>query len=171
MVSPLVFSYDIRLLLEAWLIKQEGHRPSLLVQTPSSKTTRSHLEQKGAGFDLWCAVLGVDVSFFLCQVQKSLTLVDADLGILNTVIGQDNEDSVATLLSLDQDHIATEELELLHGGGGEGKDRVIVVGGIVDNQLVGGSLLAKDSSGGVVLRVDAGSCNRGILAVGKEMNT
>lgn len=66
-----------------------------------------------------------------------LTFVDADLGVLDTVVSEDNQHSVTTLLSLNKNHISTEELQLLHGGGGEGEHRVVVVGGIVDNQFVG----------------------------------
>jgi hypothetical protein len=95
------------------------------------------------------------------------TLVDANLGVFHTVVSKDDQDSVATLLSLDQDHISTEELKLLHGGGRQGQDRVVVVGGIVNNQLVRGSLLAKNGSGGVVLWVGIGGNNGGVLTMKK----
>lgn len=48
--------------------------------------------------------------------------VDAGLTILEIVVGQDNQDGVLALLSLDQDGVATEELESLHGVVGEGND-------------------------------------------------
>lgn len=93
-----------------------------------------------------------------------LTFVDADLGVLDAVVSKDNQDSVTTLLSLDEDHISTEELKLLHSGGREGKNRVVVVGGIVDYQFVGSCLFTQDGGGGVMFRVNAWRSNRSVLA-------
>jgi hypothetical protein len=41
--------------------------------------------------------------------------VDASTAIIEIVVGQDNEDGVSSHLTLDEDCVATEELESLHG--------------------------------------------------------
>jgi len=66
----------------------------------------------------------LQVGAFLARVHslKIRTLVDADLGVLDAVVSKDDQDGIAALLSLDQDHISTEELKLLHGGGRKGQD-------------------------------------------------
>lgn len=91
-----------------------------------------------------------------------LAFVNANLGVLDTVVCHHDQDSVTALLSLDEDHISTEELEHFHGGGRKSKNRVVVVGSIVDNQLVWGVLLAQNSGCGIMRRV--GVC---VLAVGE----
>jgi len=64
--------------------------------------------------------------------------VDASATIVELIIGEDDKDGILALLSLDQDGVATEELEILHGLVGEGNDRVVIVDGIGDP----GTLLA-----------------------------
>ena len=49
--------------------------------------------------------------------HSSLTLVDADLRVLDAVVSKDDQYSVTSLLSLDENHVSTEELQFLHGGG------------------------------------------------------
>ena len=58
--------------------------------------------------------------------------VDAGLTIFEIVIGENNQDGILALLSLDQNSVATEELESLHGVVGKGDDRVVIVGGVSD---------------------------------------
>lgn len=58
--------------------------------------------------------------------------VDTSATIVELIVSEDDEDGILALLSLDQDSIATEELEILHGLVGEGNDRVVIVDGIGD---------------------------------------
>mmetsp|Transcript_4701 Transcript_4701/g.7322 ORF Transcript_4701/g.7322 Transcript_4701/m.7322 type:complete len:212 (+) Transcript_4701:1611-2246(+) len=69
-------------------------------------------------------------------------LVHANVGIVAGFVGQDDADRIASLLSLDQDRVTSEEFQLFHFGGTEGNDRVVVVGGIVHNQTVRTAFLA-----------------------------
>mmetsp|Transcript_37429 Transcript_37429/g.76302 ORF Transcript_37429/g.76302 Transcript_37429/m.76302 type:complete len:501 (-) Transcript_37429:109-1611(-) len=71
-------------------------------------------------------------------------LVHAHVGVVAALVSEDDADGVAPLLALEEDGVAAEELELLHLGGAEGYDRVVVIGGVVDDEAVGGALLAKD---------------------------
>lgn len=64
---------------------------------------------------------GDDVAVLDAEVVAD-NAVDAGLTILEIVIGENNQDSVLALLSLDQDGVATEELEGLHGVVGKGDD-------------------------------------------------
>jgi hypothetical protein len=41
--------------------------------------------------------------------------VDASTAVIQIVVGQDDEDGVSSHLALDEDCVATEELESLHG--------------------------------------------------------
>jgi len=66
-------------------------------------------------------VNGDDVAVLDTEVVADDT-VDTGLTIFEIVIGENNQDSVLALLSLDQDGVATEELERLHGVVGEGND-------------------------------------------------
>jgi hypothetical protein len=68
-------------------------------------------------------------------------LVHTDVGIVTGFVSQDNADSVATLFSLDQNSVSTEEFQLLHFGRGQANDGVVIVGGIIDNQPVRTALL------------------------------
>mmetsp|Transcript_1727 Transcript_1727/g.4031 ORF Transcript_1727/g.4031 Transcript_1727/m.4031 type:complete len:777 (+) Transcript_1727:352-2682(+) len=69
-------------------------------------------------------------------------LVHANVGVVAGFVRQDNANGIASLLSLDQDGVATKELELFHLGGTQANDRVVVVGSIVDNQPIGTALFA-----------------------------
>lgn len=64
---------------------------------------------------------GDDVAVLDAEVVAD-DAVDTGLTILEIVIGENNQDSVLALLSLDQDGVATEELKGLHGVVGEGDD-------------------------------------------------
>lgn len=72
-------------------------------------------------FDVRAGVDGDDVAVLDAEVVAD-NAVDAGLTILEIVIGENNQDSVLALLSLDQDGVATEELEGLHGVVGKGDD-------------------------------------------------
>ncbi len=56
--------------------------------------------------------------------------VDTGASIIQVVVGEDDEDGILALLSLDQNGVATEELEGLHGVVRERNDGVIIVNGI-----------------------------------------
>ena len=56
--------------------------------------------------------------------------VDASATVIELLISEDDEDGVLSLLASNQDGVATEELELIHGGLGEGNDTVVIVDGI-----------------------------------------
>lgn len=70
-----------------------------------------------------------DVAVLDTEVVADNT-VDAGLTILEIVVGENNQDGILALLSLDQNGVATEELESLHGVVGEGNDGVVIVGGV-----------------------------------------
>lgn len=56
--------------------------------------------------------------------------VDSGTTIIEIVVGENDKNGVLPLLSTDEDCVATEQLELLHGVVGERNDGVIIVGGI-----------------------------------------
>ena len=85
------------------------------------RTEKTYVFDVGAGVD------GNDVAVLDTEVVADNT-VDAGLTILEIVVGENNQDSILALLSLDQDSVATEELESLHGVVGEGDDGVVIVG-------------------------------------------
>lgn len=58
--------------------------------------------------------------------------VDANASIIKIVIGQNDKNSVLSLLSANENCVTAEQLKLLHGVIGEGDDRVVIVGGIGD---------------------------------------
>ena len=77
-------------------------------------------------------------------------LVHADVGIVAGVVGEDDADRVPALLALDEDGVPPEQLQLLHLGGAEADDRVVVVGGVVHDEAVGGALLDAGAQDGVL---------------------
>jgi copper homeostasis protein CutC len=95
--------------------------------------------------------------------------VDAGASVIEIVIGEDDQNSVLTLLTLNENCVTTEELESLHGVVREGNDRVIIVNGIgntaencqlmpktaihisYSHQRVGLLLLLEDSCRGIEL--------------------
>lgn len=72
---------------------------------------------------------GNDVAVLDTEVVAD-NAIDAGLTILKIVVGKNNQDGVLALLSLDQNGVATEELESLHSVVGESDDRVVIVGSI-----------------------------------------
>eukprot|EP00965_Chrysotila_dentata_P146995 4852757-Pleurochrysis_carterae.AAC.4 len=63
-------------------------------------------------------------------------LVHADLAQVAGVIGQDNANGVLATLALQEDGITTEELQFLHSLHIKRDDRVVIVGGLVDDEPV-----------------------------------
>mmetsp|Transcript_4607 Transcript_4607/g.6397 ORF Transcript_4607/g.6397 Transcript_4607/m.6397 type:complete len:223 (+) Transcript_4607:1885-2553(+) len=69
-------------------------------------------------------------------------LVHPDLRVIACFICKNNTDCVPSLLSLDQNGVATKQLQLLHLGGRQTNDGVVIVGCVVDNQPIRTSLLS-----------------------------
>ena len=80
-------------------------------------------------FDVGAGVDGDNVTMLDTEVVAD-NAVDAGLTILEIVVGKNDQDGILALLSLDQNGIATEELESLHGVVREGDDGVVIVGGV-----------------------------------------
>jgi hypothetical protein len=76
-----------------------------------------------------------DVAMLDAEVVASDSIY-ACAAIVQIVIGHDNQDSVLSLLALDQYGIAAEELERLHGVVGEGNDGVVIAYGIGNTFVV-----------------------------------
>ena len=108
------------------------------------KTRGTHVFDVGAGVD------SDDVAVLDTEVVADNT-VDAGLTIFKIVVGENNQDSVLALLSLDQNSIATEELESLHGVVGEGNDRVVIVGGVSDTGRDVSTMVAIQSDNGAYM--------------------
>jgi hypothetical protein len=79
--------------------------------------------------------------------------VHADGAIVEVVIGEDDEHGILSLLALDEDSVATEKLEGLHGVVGEGEDGVVIGGGVGDDQAVRLLLLLEDGGGDLIVVV------------------
>jgi hypothetical protein len=56
--------------------------------------------------------------------------VEAGAAVIKLIIGKYNQDGVLPLLAPNQDGIATEELESLHGVVRQGDNRIVIVDGI-----------------------------------------
>ena len=80
-------------------------------------------------FDVWACVHSDHISMLNTKVVAN-NAVDASTSVIELVVGEDDENSVLALLSLDQDGVATEELQVLHGLVGERDNRVVIVDGI-----------------------------------------
>lgn len=65
-------------------------------------------------FDVGTGVDGDNVTVLDAEVVAD-NAVDTGLTVFKIVVGEDDQNGVLALLSLDQDSIATEELESLHG--------------------------------------------------------
>jgi len=64
------------------------------------------------------------------------SLVHANFALLDCLIREDDTDSILALLSLDEDSIATEQAELLHGIEMQGNNAVVVIGSFIHNQTI-----------------------------------
>jgi hypothetical protein len=67
--------------------------------------------------------------------------VDASASVIKVLISEDNENCVFSLLSSDQDGVAAEELQGVHGGFGEGDNAVVIIDGIGNPNEAGQYLL------------------------------
>jgi hypothetical protein len=56
--------------------------------------------------------------------------VDAGAPIVEVIIGQDNENRIPTFLALDQDGVASEQLQGFHGVIGQCNNGTVIIGGI-----------------------------------------
>lgn len=65
-------------------------------------------------FDVWAGVDGDDVSVLHAQIVADNS-VDACASIVKIVVGENDQNSVLSLLALHQHSITTEELKSLHG--------------------------------------------------------
>ena len=86
-------------------------------------------------FDVRAGVDSDDVSVLHAQVVAD-NPVDACAAIIEVVVGENDEDSVLALLALDEDRVATEELERLHGVVRKRDDRVVIVGSVGDTMAL-----------------------------------
>ena len=86
-------------------------------------------------FDVWARVNGDDVAMLDSEVVANDS-VHSGAAIVEVVISQDNQNSVLSLLALDEHCIASEELEGLHGVVGEGNDRIVIIRGICDTAVI-----------------------------------
>jgi len=87
---------------------------------------------------------GNDVAMLDAEVVTD-NAVQPGAAIIEIIVGQNDEDRVLSLLASDEDCVAAEQLERLHGIVGEGNDRVIIVDGIGDPRF---SQLAGEPRGG-----------------------
>ena len=78
-------------------------------------------------------------------------LVHPDLGLVARVVWEQNADRVLPLLALEQDDVAVEELEAVHGVRVQGDGGVLVVGRLVGHQPVRRLLPLQDRRGVVLL--------------------
>jgi len=85
-------------------------------------------------FDVRAGVDSDNVTVFHTEVVANDS-VDACASIVEVVVGQNDQDSILSLLALDENSVTTEELESLHGVVGKGDDRVVIVSGISDTGL------------------------------------
>lgn len=80
-------------------------------------------------FDIWAWVDSDNVAVLHTEVVSDHT-VDTSTAIIKVIVGKDNQNSILSLLSLDQDCVTTEELQGLHGVVGQSNNRVVIVNGI-----------------------------------------
>jgi len=66
--------------------------------------------------------------------------VHADGSVVAFLVGQDDADRVFALFAFNEDRVASEEFEFFHLGGGQRNDGIVIVGGVVDDEAVGGAL-------------------------------
>ena len=82
-------------------------------------------------FDVRAWVDGDNIAVLHPQVVANNSVYPRG-AVIEVVICQHDENCVLALLALDQDGVATEELQRLHGVVGEGDDGVVIVDGIGD---------------------------------------
>lgn len=84
-------------------------------------------------FDIWAWVYSDNVAVLHTEVVSDHT-VDTGTAIIKVIVGEDNQNGILSLLSLDQDCVTTEELQSLHGVVGQSNNRVVIVNGIGDTR-------------------------------------
>lgn len=92
-------------------------------------------------FDVWAWVDHDDIAMLHLEVMSNDT-IDAGATIVEVIVGQHDQHGVSAHLALDEDGVATEELEGLHGIVGEGNDGVVIVDSVSDtinHQLISSS--------------------------------
>ena len=72
-------------------------------------------------FDVCARMDGDDIAMLDSQIVSNDS-VDARAAIIKIIIGQDDQDGILALFTLDQDCVTSEELEGFHGVVGEGND-------------------------------------------------
>lgn len=72
---------------------------------------------------------GDDIAMFDTEIVSHNT-VDTNTPVIKIIICQNDQDRILPLLALDQDCVATEELEGFHSVVGKSDNRVVVVNGI-----------------------------------------
>lgn len=72
---------------------------------------------------------GDNVSVLDPQIVTNNT-VETSAAVIKIIVREDNQDGVLSLLSTNQDGIAAEELERLHGVIGESDDGVVIIDGV-----------------------------------------
>jgi hypothetical protein len=77
-------------------------------------------------------------------------LVHANLGFLASLIGQNDANSVSSLLALNQDSISTEKVKGFHGVGMQANDGIVILRTLLDHKSVW-RLLSLQNGGTVVL--------------------
>jgi hypothetical protein len=80
-------------------------------------------------FDIGTRVDGDHVTVLDSEVVANNS-VDASAAVIELIVGENDENGILSLLASNQDGVASEELELVHGGLGEGNDAVVIVDGI-----------------------------------------
>ena len=80
-------------------------------------------------FDVRARVDGNDIAVLDAQIVPNNSVYPRR-PVIKVVVSEDDKNSVLALLALDQNGIATEELERLHGVVGKRDDGVVIVDGI-----------------------------------------
>lgn len=90
---------------------------------------------------------GHDIAVLNSEVVANDT-VHSGTAVIKIIVGQDDEDSIFSLLALNEDSIASEELQSLHGVVGEGDNGVVIVDRVGHSAgLVSGKTVQGSSSG------------------------
>lgn len=80
-------------------------------------------------FDVGARVDSDDITVLDAEIVAD-DPVDTCAAIVEVVVGKDDQNSVLSLLALDENGVATEELEGFHRVVGKGNDGIVIVGGI-----------------------------------------
>ena len=86
-------------------------------------------------FDIGARVDGDHVTVLDAKVVADDS-VDASAAVIELLIGKNDKDRLLSLLAADEHGVASEELERVHSGLGEGDDAVVIVDGIGDPGVV-----------------------------------